>query len=122
LQLSSIYILKAQPIIRQFLAGLLLIVFAFSITPRQVLHDWLANHEDGVTHCSLGDVTHFSTDGFHCNCDNLVAESPFTCQDGLFEFRPAQVYAPMQGAVLPCFYVQTPFFFSLRGPPAVASV
>jgi len=120
LQQSSNYSLNTRFIIRQFLAGLLLIVFAFSITPRQVLHDWLANHKDTASHCSFEGVTHFSTDGFHCNCDNLVAESPFTWQHHSIEFHQAQQYAVMQGTVPPRFYPQTHFFFSLRGPPTVA--
>lgn len=110
-------------IIRQLLAGLLLILFAFSITPRQALHDWLADHEDsGHPHCSYGDITHFGAYGFHCNCDNLVAESPFTSQADVFEFRQLPVFAGTTGFISHRFYAETPVFFSLRGPPAASSL
>lgn len=108
--------------IRPFLAGILLTVFAFSITPRQVLHDWLANHKDTSHHCDYRGITHFGVNEFHCNCDNLVAESPFTSQPDLFEFHQLPVLAGRAGFIPHLFYREAPGFFSLRGPPVVSSV
>ena len=115
--------MNTRYIIRQLLAGFLLILFAFSITPRQTLHDWLANHVDREhPHCSYGDVTHYGVYGFHCDTDNLVAESPFTHQVVLFEFRQPAVFAARPGFAPHHYYAATHFFFSLRGPPAVSSL
>jgi hypothetical protein len=110
--------LSKHPIIRQLHAAVLLLLLVFSITPRQSLHDWLANHKDGVGHCSYADVIHFSKDGFHCNCDSLVAESPFTHQSLEFDFSTLRVFASRQLFALHPFHAETHFFFSLRGPPA----
>jgi hypothetical protein len=107
-----------RPVIRQFLAGLLLTVFAFSITPKQALHDWLANHTDKTSSKLAGDKALVSTAGFNCDCDNLVAESPFTATVSQFEFTPPQVFTPRQAFHPHTFYAVTQFFFSLRGPPA----
>ncbi|HSC36259.1 MAG TPA: hypothetical protein VLD19_00260 [Chitinophagaceae bacterium] len=112
--------MSARPIIRQLQAGILLILLVFSITPKQVLHDWLANHRDTSMHCCHEGIVHFSADGFHCNCDNLVAESPFTHQPEIFVFSPVSVFASHPVFVPHHFYAETHFFFSLRGPPASA--
>ncbi len=106
-----------RPLIRQFLAGVLLIIFAFSITPKKALHDWLANHTDKTTAPLPAHEASISMAGFNCDCDNLVAESPFTATSGQFNFSALQVFAPQQAFVPYRFYAVTHFFFSLRGPP-----
>jgi len=96
-----------RPLIRQFLAGVLLIIFAFSITPKKALHDWLANHTDKTSTPLLGHGAVISTAGFNCDCDNLVAESPFTGSSGQFDFSTLQVFAPQQAFVPYRFYAVT---------------
>jgi hypothetical protein len=116
------FLVNARSIIRSLLAGLLLVVFAFSITPRQALHNWLADHEDTThPHCDYGDVTHYGNYGFHCECDNLVAESPFTSQEDIIEYHSLPVFAGRRGFIAHCFYAEAPGVFSLRGPPAAVS-
>lgn len=98
----------------------MLIVFAFSITPTIVLHNWLANHTDTVkkTDCNngeqqLGKIT------FNCHCDHIVAESPFTdisnkiqfANDRLFLPEPVEKTIPAKYSLLSCLL--------LRGPPVV---
>jgi hypothetical protein len=99
----------------------LLIVFALGITPKQALHDWLANHEDAThPHCNYGDTTHYGSYGFHCDCDNLVAESPFTYQENIIEHNALPVFAGRPGFIAHRFYAEAPGVSSLRGPPAVS--
>jgi hypothetical protein len=58
------------------------VLFAFSITPKIVLHNLVANHKDGKTKTSLPDAysTQLSKASFNCQCDNLISESPFVAE------------------------------------------
>ncbi len=118
LQQSSKYLLAQKPIIRQLLAGVLLLVFTFSITPKKFLHDAIANHKDKVALTSPGDTHQLSNTGFICKCDNLVAESPFTDEPIYFDFAPLQLFSVEKDSKLYHFYSSAYFFFELRGPPA----
>src|SRR5258706_15372699 len=112
-KVANIYV-EQKLIIRQLLAGVLLLVFAFSITPKKFLHDAIANHEDKVVLISPGDTPQFSNTGFICKCDNLVAESPFTDESVYFDFAPLQLFSVQKDATLYHFYSSTYFFFELR--------
>jgi hypothetical protein len=116
-KVANIYVAQKR-IIRQFLAGVLLLVFAFSITPKKFLHDAFANHKDKPALTSLENKPQFSLSGFMCKCDNLVAESPFTDAAAYFDFVPVQLFSVHKDATLYHFYSSTFFFFELRGPPA----
>ena len=118
LQQSSKYLLAQKSIIRQLLAGVLLLVFTFSIAPKKFLHDAIANHTDKITVVSPGDNPQLSNTGFICKCDNLVAESPFTNEILYFDFVPVPVFSVQQTLPLYHFYSSAVFFFELRGPPA----
>lgn len=105
-------------IFRRSLAGFLLVLFAFSITPRKTLHDWIVSHTDGVT-IGKSDIAQLSKAGFNCTAQNLVAESPFTSGQSVIDLSFHQDYATLPYAYL--FAVDAPavFFYSLRGPPAI---
>jgi len=117
LQQSIKYLLAQKPILRQLLAGVLLLVFTFSVTPKKFLHDAIANHKDKVTVVSPGGNPQVSHTGFICKCDNLVAESPFTNDVLYFDFAPVPVFSVQQTSALYHFYSSAVFFFKLRGPP-----
>ena len=55
----------------------MLIVFAFSVTPRILLHSLVADHRDTPRKHNNSTEQQLSKTGFNCNCDNLVVESPF---------------------------------------------
>jgi hypothetical protein len=118
LQQSSKYLLAQKLNIRQLLAGLLLLVFTFSIAPKKFLHDAIANHKDKTALVSATGEAQLSTTGFICKCDNLVAESPFTNDIAYFDFAPVQIFSVQKDATLYHYYSSTYFFFGLRGPPA----
>jgi hypothetical protein len=118
LQQISIYLLAQKLFIRQILAGFLLLVFSFSITPKKFLHDAFANHKDKAAIVTSGDTPQLSNTGFICKCDNLVAESPFTDEIVYFDFTPVQLFSVQKDATLYHFYSSAFFFFELRGPPA----
>ena len=103
--------------IRSFTAGMLLVIFAFSVTPTIFFHNWLANHKDSVRKLPSDNRDHVTKRIFNCQCDNIVAESPFT--------EPAAVIAvpvvkPLssQKCDKAIHFPFAPYIFhALRGPP-----
>jgi hypothetical protein len=119
---KNYYLLK-NPIIKNFLAGSMLVLFAISITPKIAVHSLVARHKDfhpatSKDMCSSRSVPdQVSRTGFHCAVDNLVVELPYlsfsTYTKGVIpeSFRTYQVAADHQ------FYSFHHFIFGLRGPP-----
>jgi hypothetical protein len=97
----------------------MLIVFAFSITPTIVFHNWLANHTD--TCKKTGDVKadQISKQTFNCHCDNIVAESPFTETEIFKSLSPIQIFAVAAIVDIAQLTSSPIIFYSLRGPPVV---
>ena len=104
--------------IRRSLTALLLIVFGIAITPKLYLHNLFASHIDLVSKQKDSSKEAISTSGYHCLCDDQVAESPF-----LGTLPPAE-------AILPIFYSSAgllkvsctslpAYHTTLRGPPVM---
>jgi len=117
LQQSGKYLLAQKPIFRQLLAGVLLLVFSFSIAPKKFLHDAIANHKDKTALTAQAGYPQLTHTGFVCKCDNLVAESPFTNDFRHFNFVPVAPVSVQQSSPLCHYYSSGVFFFELRGPP-----
>jgi len=107
------------PIIRSFLAGALLVLFAFSITPTRWLHNAVATHKDGRSglalpfqgKAQLGKAT------INCQYDDFIAESPFLHYDTATEPFIPVVYSDYQDQRGDYFISSDSFCFGLRGPP-----
>jgi hypothetical protein len=105
--------------IQRLLSSFLLVLFAFSITPKKVLHDLVANHRD--THSkawSDNSTTKIVKAGFNCNTEDLVVESPFienSCSTELPE--PPTLSLIFSERPENCYYFHQ-LFAELRGPPA----
>jgi len=112
--------LKYPGTIRTLLAGLLLVLFAISITPRQFLHQWFATHKDSAGVIPANGQEQLSHVLTNCHCDNMVAESPFTILEepgSPIKELPFPVYLES----LQAGPVKTTLLFtSLRGPPSVS--
>lgn len=103
--------------IRKTVAAFLLLVFAFSITPTIVLHNWFANHTDTCSQQKKSQSPQISSATFHCHCNSMVAVSAFT-EPGQFEIVAAEkvfnnpptieIVQPTSSLII---------FHSLRGPP-----
>jgi hypothetical protein len=119
LQRRSKNILIKNTTIRSLAAAFMLLVFAFSVTPTIVLHNWLANHKDSVRKLPANNQQQVSQIFFNCNCDNIVATSPFTEPDTHFQLPPVLVFSVQPETKLALFLSSPHFFFSLRGPPVV---
>jgi hypothetical protein len=97
----------------------LLTLFTFSITPRQLLHDVLADHTDvsGKIASSHGPV--LLKKGFTCERLNLVAESPFTSAEKFTATIQQPAATEFIPASLPHYYFRSVSLPSLRGPPCI---
>lgn len=97
----------------------MLVVFAFSITPVIVLHNWLANHTDTYKKSTDTKAQQVGKQTFNCHCDNIVAESPFT-ETGTFKsFPPIQIFSIVTTVDIAILPSSPTIFYALRGPPVV---
>ncbi|MFI5133963.1 MAG: hypothetical protein ACHQEB_06485 [Chitinophagales bacterium] len=99
----------------------MLCVFAFSITPKQWLHDIVFNHKDTYTICNDGNPTaHLHKAGIHCDFDNLVVRSPFVDDGNTIDLIIPKLFSLQQVSRVDNINSSQLFFFSLRGPPVIA--
>lgn len=106
-------------IIKKIVAAFLVLVFAFSITPTIVFHNWLAGHSDTVKKSLNTTGEQFGKQTFNCHCDNIVAESPFTEPVGIIP-APIKAFFSIKQVAHSTQFISSPaIFYSLRGPPAV---
>ncbi len=97
----------------------MLMLFAFSITPTIVFHNWLADHSDTVKKSAETKGEQLGKQTFNCHCDHIVAESPFTGPDNAITSFPATAFSLFK-AELQFQYTSSPYIhYSLRGPPTV---
>lgn len=97
----------------------MVVVFAFSITPTIVFHNWLSDHTDTVRKSNETKGEQLGKQTFNCNCDHIVAASPFT--------EPAKAIITCSSLPLSSvkvdlqvnFISSQHFLYSLRGPPTV---
>jgi hypothetical protein len=111
-------LIKSQ-LIKKIVAAAMLIVFAVSITPVVVFHNWFAGHTDTAKKCTDQKDQQVGKQTFNCHCDHIVAESPFT-EPAVAIIAPAEQLFSLvkfdKEQSLPC---SPQIFHSLRGPPAV---
>jgi hypothetical protein len=101
-------------------AVFLVLVFAVSITPTIVFHNWFADHQDTTrkidNQCQeerLGSQT------INCDCDHIVAESPFTGVT-IAGIGHAPIIFNLYRAETPVIYFSSSIYqHDLRGPPVI---
>ena len=96
----------------------MLCTFLLSITPKQVLHIISANHKDQPSK-KISDKTEYSQVGFNCDCNSIVATSPFTGTADKIEISRAVDFPVYTENVLVSLSSTDKFYFELRGPPAI---
>lgn len=69
--------LKQKTTIQKTKAIFLLLVFAFSITPKALFHDLLANHKDAPACSQVHKMAVLHHEGYNCHFDDLVVSVPF---------------------------------------------
>ena len=107
--------------IRQLIALVMLVVFAFSITPQQIVHDAVAKHLD-PTVCAVHKdvpVDQVESTQLHCTFDFQVATNAFTYFDFILNLQaPATIN--VQNAIYKEAKLASTFFHqSSRGPPSM---
>ena len=106
-------------VIQKTLAVLLLAVFALSITPKLTLHQLVADHTDLVTAIDNTDSEKVSTAGFKCDCDQLVAESPFADNVIVFHFKKLSAYPAFINPAYKIALLSGSGSTDTRGPPSI---
>jgi hypothetical protein len=106
--------------IKKILAALMLVLFAFSVTPKLLLHNLVANHKDTPLKCSTDNHSQFNVAGFNCGCDNLVVESPFVENSVTAEIITQRFFSQYINTEVNDFISVNQFYFELRGPPSLA--
>jgi len=97
----------------------MLVLFAFSGTPKKFLHDLTAGHRDSRSKFASGGHTGVQQSIYSCHIEDLVVEAPFMAADVVAVPPAPRVYNGgfvEMTARLHCFF---PVFYSLRGPPAL---
>jgi hypothetical protein len=110
--------LKAKFNIRVVFGWLLLLVFSFSITPKQLLHDVLADHTDLSIH-SKSKAPAVGKTGFSCDRLNLVAESPFIPAEKKIETVQEKSCTDFIVISDPKVFPRAVVLPALRGPPCM---
>lgn len=104
-------------IIHKLLAGLMLFLFVFSIAPKKILHDLVADHKDTPTQLHHSTAKQLHPIAFNCNCDNLVVDLPFVYQNDIIQLiTPLSYYSFSDNRIYNRCY-QNNFDLELRGPP-----
>jgi hypothetical protein len=103
--------------IKTVAAALMLLLFALSVTPKQLLHDAITGHKHSYSRLEADAKYQASKNNFKCNWHNQVIASPFIDQ-GVFQIKqPVLSYSSYINHYTLSYYSTQPFFSSLRGPP-----
>lgn len=106
---------------KQFLALVMLVVFAFSITPQKSIHDLVAKHID-PTSCSVHKdlpIEQIEKSELHCTFDFQVATTPFVEYDFSIQIQAPMLAKPRNANFVAAALVQYAIVSDSRGPPTV---
>jgi hypothetical protein len=117
LQLCSRNQLLRTKTIRGFFAGILLVLFGLSITPKIALHDLIVSHKDSSS-ISIGGEAQLKIAGYHCDVDNLVVQVPFLVESISVTFNTPSSFATYQSKPTHNFCSSDNIVSCLRGPPS----
>src|SRR5262245_31165649 len=96
----------------------MLLLFALSITPKQLLHDVITGHKHNYT--KSGEITHYQAakNNFQCNWQEQLVESPFVDEPAFRIENPPVVFSSYTNHYSPSYNSAEVLFTSLRGPPS----
>jgi hypothetical protein len=98
----------------------MLLLFAVSITPKQLLHDAITGHKHNYKKFTGTPDFQTSKKGFQCNWNNDVIESPFTFRAEIQLEQPVFVYNLYFNLYTSGYHSTELFFNTFRGPPSQA--
>lgn len=85
------------------------------------MHNLVANHKD-ISYAKHGGKNEVTKASIYCQCDNLVATSPFTDVAETFAITTSFFFVLHQQHFISSFLTTSHYFFGLRGPPAFAAL
>ncbi len=109
--------------IRQLIALAMLVVFAFSITPQQVVHDIVAKHLD-PTICAVHKdvpVDQVENTKLHCTFDFQVATTAFVDFDFTLNLQAPATIDVQNAIYKEAFLASILFHQGSRGPPSLVN-
>jgi hypothetical protein len=98
----------------------LLLLFAISVTPKQLFHDVITGHNHTYSKSDGTVKFQASKTNFQCNWHNDVVESPFTGQPDFQVNHLVLAHSSHTNCYILSHYSAELFFSSLRGPPSLA--
>ena len=120
LQRCNKYRLDKKTTIRQLFSMFMLLLFAFSITPKKTLHTIFGCHSNttakSITH---NETEQLATKSFHCGCDHQDLQTPFLHSPTFFSTIAFKYGAPLISRYKTAVYRQSILSADLRGPPSV---
>ncbi len=97
----------------------MLVIFTFSMTPKNYWHECLSDHRNVVTANPEGKIT-VSKTGQDCHCDELVVNTPFTQIPSELHLSSFIAYDEFSDLPYRFIFYITHAAKDLRGPPAKA--
>ena len=97
----------------------MLLLFAFSVTPKQLLHDAITGHKHRAVKYETAVNFQSPKSNFQCNWNSDVVESPFTSQPDFQITHPRIPNSSHINYYTPGYFSADYFFSSLRGPPSL---
>ncbi len=107
--------------IRQIIASIMLVVFAFSITPQKNIHDAVAKHIDRTickVHLNLP-IDQVENSSIHCSFDQLVVTAPFVDYNFSVQLITPSIVAVKNAVAITYLASSLITQFDSRGPPVI---
>ena len=93
----------------------MLVIFAFSMTPKVILHNLIVDHKD--THIPSGKDAQVGKTGFLCDCESQVVVLPYLNHVDNYQLKIPRSFQIYRTPVGYSFHSVSQFIFGLRGPP-----
>ena len=106
-----------KKILPRLISIFLIAIFAFSITPVIVLHNFFADHSDTVIFHHHTKTNEVAKAGIDCHIDSFVAERNFIVPFTQIKFDHFLNFSPLSDKYILAFYFHHQLFAELRGPP-----
>ena len=96
----------------------MILIFAFSVTPKILLHNLVATHHDSSSYKFDAGKLQVSKTGFQCDCESPVVSSPFTETAIHVEILNPKSFPYFKEDITCSFHSEHRPYTCFRGPPA----
>ena len=95
----------------------MLLLFALSITPKQIIHTAITGHKHSYVKSEADQNVKQSKNNYQCNWDQQAVESPFLDEPDFQVPQPPVFFSFHIKHYIQSYYSAELIFSSLRGPP-----